>query len=119
MTESLLGKSYVGMRVEDIWQIVRARQRQACSDHLKPHLFATGEAAIPALHAVALEPALFGKVHLSSSIISWTEVVESPIVRKQQSNLVFGALREYDLPMLRTLLGDQLTFKDAVRPDSR
>jgi lysophospholipase L1-like esterase len=35
----------------------------------------------------------------------------------QQSNLVFGALREYDLPMLRTLLGEQLTFHDAVNPD--
>ena len=44
-------------------------------------------------------------------------MVESPIVRNQQSNLVFGSLREYDLPMLRTLLGEQLTFHGTVNPD--
>ena len=114
---SLLGKSYVGMRAEDIWQLIRAWRQERANQNLKPHLIATGEAAIPALHAAALEPDLFGDVRISGSIDSWTEVVESPIVRKQQSNLVFGSLREYDLPMLRTLLGEQLTFHGTVKPD--
>lgn len=115
---SLLGKTYVGMRTEDIWQIVRAWRQETGHQNLKPHLIATGEAAIPALHAAALEPDLFGDVRISGSIDSWTEVVESRIVRKQQSNLVFGALREYDLPMLRKLLGEQLTFSGAINPDA-
>ena len=114
---SLLGKSYVGMRTEDIWQLIRAWRQETGNQNLKPHLIATGEAAIPALHAAALEPDLFGDVRISGSIDSWTEVVESPIVRNQQSNLVFGSLREYDLPMLRTLLGEQLTFHGTVNPD--
>ena len=114
---SLLGKSYVGMRTEDIWQLVHAWRQETGFQNLKPHLIATGEAAIPALHAAALEPELFGDVRISGSIASWTEVVESPIVRNQQSNLVFGSLREYDLPMLRTLLGEQLTFHGTVNPD--
>lgn len=114
---SLLGKSYVGMRAEDIWQLVHAWRQETGIQNLKPHLIATGEAAIPALHAAALEPELFGDVRISGSIASWTEVVESPIVRNQQSNLVFGSLREYDLPMLRTLLGEQLTFYGTVNPD--
>ncbi|MDE0735805.1 MAG: GDSL-type esterase/lipase family protein [Pirellulaceae bacterium] len=114
---SLLGKSYVGMRTEDIWQLVHAWRQETGNQNLKPHLIATGEAAIPALHAAALEPDLFGDVRISGSIDSWTEVVESPIVRNQQSNLVFGSLREYDLPMLRTLLGEQLTFHGTVNPD--
>jgi beta-glucosidase len=114
---SLLGKTYVGMRTEDIWQLVRAWRQETGNQNLKPHLIATGEAAIPALHAAALEPDLFGDVRISGSIESWTDVVESPIVRNQQSNLVFGALREYDLPMLRTLLGEQLTFHGTVNPD--
>jgi lysophospholipase L1-like esterase/cephalosporin-C deacetylase-like acetyl esterase len=114
---SLLGKTYVGMRAEDIWQIVRAWRKETGKQNLKPHLIATGEAAIPALHAAALEPDLFGDVRISGSIDSWTGVVESPIVRNQQSNLVFGSLREYDLPMLRTLLGEQLTFHGTVNPD--
>ncbi len=114
---SLLGNTYVGMRAEDIWQVVRAWRKETDNQNLKPHLIATGEAAIPALHAAALEPELFGDVRISGSINSWTEVVESPIARHQQSNLVFGALREYDLPMLRTLLGEQLTFHGTVNPD--
>lgn len=114
---SLLGKTYVGMRAEDIWQLVRALRQKTGNRNLKPHLVAVGEAAVPALHAAALEPSLFGDVRISGSINSWTDVVESPIAQNQQSNLVFGALREYDLPMLRTLLGKQLTFQDTVNPD--
>ena len=114
---SLLGNTYVGMRAEDIWQVVRAWRHETGNQNLKPHLVATGEAAIPALHAAVLEPDLFGDVRISGSIESWTDVVESPIVRHQQSNLVFGALREYDLPMLRTMLGEKLTFSGAIHPD--
>ena len=116
-TASLLGKTYVGMRAEDIWQLVRALRQKTGNRNLKPHLVAVGEAAVPALHAAALEPGLFGDVRISGSIDSWTDVVQLPIARNQQSNLVFGALREYDLPMLRTLLGKQLTFQDTVNPD--
>ncbi|MGB0578699.1 MAG: GDSL-type esterase/lipase family protein [Limisphaerales bacterium] len=117
MTASLLGKSYVGLRAEDIWQIVRAWRRHTGNPNLRPHLIATGEAAIPALHAAALEPNLFSDIHLSGSIESWTQVIETPIVRQQQSSLVFGALREYDLPILRQQLGDRLTFHAPVNPD--
>ena len=114
---SLLGKSYVGMRVEDIWQIVRAWRQESGDATLTPDLVATGEAAIPALHAAALEPELFGKVRLSGMIDSWTEVVETPLARHQQANLVFGALRDYDLPMLRKVLGDKLTTDNFVAVD--
>ena len=114
---SLLGKTYVGLRAEDIWQIVRTMRKETGNETLKPHLVAVGEAAIPALHAAALEPDLFGDVKISGSIDSWTAVVETPVVRNQQSNLVFGALREYDLPMLRALLGEQLEIHGSVNPD--
>ncbi|MFT4689599.1 MAG: lysophospholipase L1-like esterase/cephalosporin-C deacetylase-like acetyl esterase [Limisphaerales bacterium] len=114
---SLLGKTYVGIRAEDIWQIVWALRAETGNETLKPHLIAVGEAAIPALHAAALEPDLFGKVRISGSVDSWTAVVDSPVVRNQQPNLVFGALQEYDLPMLRALLGEQLTINGAVNPD--
>ncbi len=114
---SLLGKCYVGMRAEDIWQIVRAWRRESGDDTLSPDLIATGEAAIPALHAAVLEPELFGAVRLSGMIDSWTEVVENPLALNQQANLVFGALREYDLPILRGALGEKLTVEKFVGVD--
>ena len=113
----LLGKSYVGMRAEDIWQIVRAWRKHTGKNKSKPLLFASGEAAIPALHAAALEPQLFGEITITDSIKSWSELLGMRIVRNQQPNLVFGALREYDLPMLRELLGAKLSFTDPISPD--
>ncbi|NNE92198.1 MAG: hypothetical protein HKN23_11170 [Verrucomicrobiales bacterium] len=109
---SLLGKSYVGMRAEDTWQIVRAWREISGNENLKPHLIAIGEPGIPALHAAALQSEYFGNVRISGSIKSWIEIVETPVVRNQQPNLVFGALREYDLPVLREMLGERLTFED-------
>ncbi|MDF1756572.1 MAG: acetylxylan esterase [Verrucomicrobiales bacterium] len=114
---NLLGKTYVGLRAEDIWQIVRALRKELGNETLKPHLLAYGEAGIPALHAAALEPDLFGDVTISNAIKSWTAVVETPLVKNQQPNLVFGALREYDLPMLRKMLGDKLKFTNPANPD--
>lgn len=115
---SLLGKSYVGLRVEDIWACVRAFREITGEAGLKPDLIAVGEAGIPALHAAALEPELFGKVRISESLTSWSDVVATPLTRQQQSNLVFGALREYDLPMLEAAIGpDKLTIERPTGPD--
>lgn len=114
---SLLEKTYVGMRTEDIWQVVRAWRNECKNQELRATLIAVGEPAIPALHAACLETQLFDEIHLVKSIDSWTAIVENPITRKQQSNLVFGALREYDLPMLRSLIEKKLTWNKPVRPD--
>ncbi len=115
---SLLGKSYVGMRTEDIWQIVRALRAKTEIADLKVNLVAIREAAIPALHAAALEPDLFDRVTISHAIDSWKEVVNTRQVRNQQPNLVFGALREYDLPMLRDVIGkERLTVENPVAAD--
>ena len=111
---SLLGKTYVGMRAEDIWQIVLAWRQESGDDTLTPDLVASGEAVIPALHAAALEPELFGKIRLSGVTDAWTDVVETPIARNQQSNLVFGALQEYDLRTLREYLWEKLTIENAT-----
>lgn len=108
---SLLGKTYVGMRAEDIWQIVRAWRQESGDDSLTPNLVASGEAVIPALHAAALEPEMFGKIRLSGVTDAWVDVVQTPVAKNQQSNLVFGALQEYDLQTLRELLGENLTIE--------
>ncbi|MFM8536751.1 MAG: hypothetical protein ACKOES_01580, partial [Planctomycetaceae bacterium] len=39
------------------------------------HLVAVGEAAIPALHAAALEPERFASVRLVNMVPSWADVV--------------------------------------------
>jgi dienelactone hydrolase len=109
-TAYLLGRSYVGMRAEDI--LVCARWLR--QDQGKPvDLIAIGNVGVPALHAAALEPELFGSVKLVHSLISWSNVIESGRSFNQQVNTVHGALTTYDLPNLATL-GDKLTIEEPL-----
>lgn len=110
-TTYLLGRSYVGMRAEDILVCARAiRERsQRAVD-----LVAVGHVCVPALHAAALEPELFGSVRLVGGLVSWADVVERGQSRGQLANVVHGALAEYDLPDLVNNLGDRLTVEKPV-----
>lgn len=105
----LLGTSYVAMRAEDVIACARAAAEVA---ELPPggrvDLLATDEAAVPALHAAALEPELFGEVTLARALDSWTDVVLTRIPRNPLVDAVHGVLRVYDLPDLRALVGDRL-----------
>ena len=111
----LVGKSYVGMRTEDIY---------ACAQFLKSrfadqpiHLIGIGEASIPALHAAALQPDLFASLRLERGIRSWSDVVHSPVTKNQLINTVHGALTTYDLPDLISLLpAEQVTVAETVDP---
>jgi hypothetical protein len=74
-------------------------------------LVATGNAGVAALHAAALEPQLFRHVHLKNSLVSYENVVQTHITRRQWQNLVHGALGLYDLPELVATLGDAITIE--------
>jgi len=112
----LIGKSYLAMRAEDVLVCARwlaARETGATPNRV--HLIAVGEAGPPALHAAALEPDLFATVRLERSLVSWSEVVRTPITRNQLVNAVHGVLRVYDLPDLAsTLPPDKLTIVDPL-----
>ncbi len=114
---SLLGKTYVGMRTEDLWRCVLKLREITGKPDLRPDLIAVGEAGIPALHAAALEPEMFGKVSVTETLQSWRDVLSTPVTRLQQAGLVYGALPHYDLPDLATLLGERLTQIRPIRAD--
>jgi len=104
----LLGKSYVGMRAEDVLTCARflARER-AGQPPFRVHVIAIGEAGPPALHAAALEPDLFASLRLERTVTSWSDVVRTPVTRNQLINAVHRALGTYDLPdLLATLPAD-------------
>jgi len=133
-----LGRSYVGMRAEDVLIAARYAARklgggpfpfssnengaggglsQFSSDEngtvpLRSDnavdLVAVGHVGVPALHAAALEPNLFAKVKLSQTLVSWAGVIHCRVTVNQYVNVVQGALMEYDLPNLRAVLGDRL-----------
>jgi len=110
-TAYLLGRSYVGMRAEDVLVCARFLQQEQIGP---VELIATGNVTIPAIHAAALEPELFSSVKLTGMLISWSNVIELGRSLNQQVNAVQGALKTYDLPDLAASLGDKLIIKEPL-----
>jgi len=107
----LLGRSYVGMRAEDLLVCARWFQKNRLGGN-SAELVAVGYLGSSALHAAALEPELFAAVKLVRPLVSWTNVVELGFTKNRLVNTVHGALRVYDLPDLVRLLGDKVTVED-------
>ena len=107
----LLGRSYVGMRAEDVLTCARFLSEEKAGP---VDLITVGNVGIPALHAAAFEPDLFNAVKLVRSLSSWSSVVESGCSFNQQVNAVHGALILYDLPKLSDTLGDKLTIEEPL-----
>lgn len=100
-TAYLMGKSYVGMRTDDALQwagFLRTKSENV-------NLIARGEAAIPALHAAALDAGRFESVTLEQMLPSWQLLTRGGESFNQTVNLVHGVLRHYDLPELVDLVG--------------
>ena len=107
----LLGRSYVGMRAEDILTCARFLSEEKAGP---VDLIAVGNVGVPALHAAAFEPDLFNAVKLVRSLSSWSSVVEWGCSFNQQVNAVHGALTLYDLPKLSDTLGNKLTIEEPL-----
>ena len=110
-TAYLLGRSYVGMRTEDVLVCARFLRKEQAGP---VDLIAAGNVTIPALHAAALEPELFSSVKLTGMLNSWSNVIELGRSYNQQVNAVHGALMIYDLPDLTARLGEKLIIKEPL-----
>jgi len=113
----LLGRSYVGMRAEDV--LVCARYAAGPAGGGSVELVAVGNVGVPALHAAALEPQLFASVKLSRTLASWSSVAHARQTNNQLVNAVHAALESYDLPDLAGMLGAKLTLDQPVDPLAR
>jgi hypothetical protein len=111
----MLGRSYVGMRAEDVLVCARyAASRAAGGPQRAVDLVAIGNVGIAALHAAALEPNLFSTVKLSRMLRSWSTIVHERLNRNQVANVVHGALLHYDLPNLVATLGEKVAVAEPV-----
>lgn len=105
ITAYLLGTSYLAMRTEDVLICARfLAAYEAGQTQNGVHLISVGRTGPPALHAVALEPGLFTSGRFENCLISWDNVVRTPLAMNQLENVVHGALTTYDLPDLRRTL---------------
>ncbi|MBD3287827.1 prolyl oligopeptidase family serine peptidase [candidate division KSB1 bacterium] len=111
-TAYLLGKSYVGMRAEDILSCTLWLKKNFVDRTIS--LIAIGNVGIPALHVAAIEPELFDSIHISKCLISWQNVIEFGWSYNQLINNVHGALTYYDLDNLIRSLGNKITVEQPV-----
>jgi dienelactone hydrolase len=112
----MMGRSFVGLRAEDILVAARAFAGMIGATPAQLELVAVEDATIPALHAVAVAPAQFTSVRVSRAIDSWQRVIDASVPRHQLEATVHGVLRTYDLPDLVALAGrvQQLEPVDAA-----
>lgn len=104
----LLGKSLVGMRVEDALaaaDFVAFYQKKKDAPR-KVHLVGVGHAGVVALHAAALHPERFESVTLKHTPRSWASIVRMNSPVGQLDSTIHGVLETYDLPDLVRLIGD-------------
>ncbi len=110
-----MGRSYVGMRAEDILVCARCAIDSAePSQEQGIELIAVGNVGVAALHAAALEPKLFKTVTLSRTLRVWSNIIGAKMSDNQLINTVHGALTSYDLGDLAGLLGDRITICEPV-----
>ena len=110
----LLGRSYVGMRAEDVLTCARYAAERSGDGDSKVQLIAVGNIGIPALHAAALEPELFATVQISRMLKSWATIIHGRLNKNQMPNVIHAAIEYYDLPDLMETLGKQLTLQRPV-----
>lgn len=95
----LVSKNLVGLRAEAI--LVAVRYLDAKNG---VRLICGAETALAALHAAAIEPALFSSVELPVPALSWAEAVRNPSVPLDVVDLVPRALTAYDVADLVKLI---------------
>jgi len=96
----LLEKSYVGMRIDDLAQSARWLRQHFKNPKLTIEVNAIGDATVAAQHAAFLHPDLISKIDVTDGLENWLELLDERYPIVSQANLVYGALRHYDLPTL-------------------
>jgi dienelactone hydrolase/pimeloyl-ACP methyl ester carboxylesterase len=95
-----LNRPLLGQRVFDVLAVMAVLKDEAPEGF---HLVGVGTAGPVALHVAALEPRVV-RLTLERSLVSWSDVVNTPITQNQLTNVVPGVLRYYDLPDLAALI---------------
>ena len=105
-----LNQPLLGQRVSDLLAVLRTGQQEI----QKVELVGLGAAAPVALHAAALDERIQA-VYVNGGLVSWDNVVRTPISHNQLASVVPGALAVYDLSDLATAIAPRkLTIRNPV-----
>ncbi len=109
-----LNRPLLGQRVYDVLTVIESFTNSPSMAGTPIHLIGIGTAGPIALHAAALHPRIT-QVTIDRSLISWSNVVRTPVSYNQLTNVVPNALTTYDLPDLSATLAPRaLTVRNAM-----
>jgi cephalosporin-C deacetylase-like acetyl esterase/lysophospholipase L1-like esterase len=111
-----LNRPLLGQRVKDLLAVVEAL---AAENPEGFEVIAYGMAGPIALHAAALDQRI-KRATLERSLVSWLNVVDTPLSRNQLANVVPGVLRVYDLPELAASLAPRpLAIRQSIDAEGK
>ena len=96
----MLGQSYCGRRVHDLLSVLDLFRANRCRG---VHLVGRGLGSVWATFAACLHP-LVERVTLHNALLSYHELTQMPVYSWPLSSLLFGVLKDFDLPDCHRLL---------------
>jgi hypothetical protein len=116
MTElraEIVGKTLLGMRVDDVIESTSYLANRADVDPRKMTAFASGHMGLVLLHAAVLDPRL-KHLTIDHALESYHSLLEAPMPLDAPQDILPGVLLHYDIPELTHALGHRLTFTDPL-----
>jgi hypothetical protein len=95
----VVGKTIVGMRVDDIVRVVNWLCARDDVDPKRISLYGRGGLGMAALHAAAIDERV-GRVFLESSLLSYRTALEAGLHKNLSEVVIPGVLTRYDTPQL-------------------
>jgi cephalosporin-C deacetylase-like acetyl esterase len=109
LRSELVGKTLLGMRVDDV---IRAVDYLAARSDVDPNNItaeAHGHLGLVLLHAAVLDPRL-KHVTIDGALGSYRDLVNAPLPLDAPQDILPGVLRHYDIADLIRILGPRVTF---------
>lgn len=114
MTElraEIVGKTLLGMRVDDVIHAVDYLASRADVDPHNITVMASGHMGLVALHAAALDSRI-QHITIDHVLRSYRSLIEAPMPLDAPQDILPGVLLHYDIPDVVRVLGDRVTATD-------
>jgi cephalosporin-C deacetylase-like acetyl esterase len=109
----LVGKTLLGMRVDDVIAAVNFMQDGTTIDPNQIAAQASGHLGVVLLHAAVLDPRI-KRVAVDHALESYASLLKAPMPIDAPEDILPGVLLHYDLPDLVKALGPRLTLSDPL-----
>jgi cephalosporin-C deacetylase-like acetyl esterase len=109
----LVGKTLLGLRVDDVIAAVNFMQGSTTGDGNQISAQASGHLGLVLLHAAALDPRL-KHITVDDSLESYKSLLDAPMPIDAPEDILPGVLLRYDIPDLTRALGSRATITDSL-----